>query len=311
LSLLVNKRGLHTTVQDLGRAGYRAWGVPVGGAFDRRGHELANALAGNGPECATLELTLQGGTFDAEIDLALALAGAAMPARRECPDGSSCPVHVPQSFTLRRGERLVLGTAGTGARAYLAVAGGWRTPEVLGSRSSEIPLLAGARLPAASGRIASRRPAEVLPLIPADHQFRIVAGPDASCLDDDRVLEQAFRVAPQSDRVGLRLDGPPIAVRAPADRLSAPVLPGAVQVAGGRAIVLGVSCGTMGGYPHVAQVITADLDALGQLRPGDTIRFRRVPIEVARALDAESRRRRAALRGLIAAAAHDPFGAVD
>jgi allophanate hydrolase subunit 2 len=100
--------------------------------------------------------------------------------------------------------------------------------------------------------------------------------------------------------MGLRLEGDPVAVTSAPDRLSTPVAPGAIQVAGGQLIVLGVACGTMGGYPHVAHVISADLDRLGQLKPGDVVAFRRVTIEVARALDQAARQARRALRHRLA-----------
>jgi allophanate hydrolase subunit 2 len=105
--------------------------------------------------------------------------------------------------------------------------------------------------------------------------------------------------------MGLRLEGDPIAIDAPPDRLSAPVAPGALQVAGGQLIVLGVAGGTMGGYPHVAQLISADLDRLGQLRPGDAIRFRRVTLDEARVADQEMRLARKALLNRVATAAQD------
>ena len=89
----------------------------------------------------------------------------------------------------------------------------------------------------------------------------------------------------RSDRMGLRLEGPPLELTTQPDRLSAPVAPGAIQVAGGQLILLGVACGTMGGYPHVAHVISADLDRVGQLCPGDQIAFRLVDLATARNLD--------------------------
>ena len=100
--------------------------------------------------------------------------------------------------------------------------------------------------------------------------------------------------------MGLRLQGDPVTMISPPDRLSTPVAPGAVQVAGGQLIVLGVACGTMGGYPHVAHVISADLDRLGQLRPGDAITFRLVTLEEARSLDQAVRQARKALHHRLA-----------
>jgi 5-oxoprolinase (ATP-hydrolysing) subunit C len=95
--------------------------------------------------------------------------------------------------------------------------------------------------------------------------------------------------------MGLRLQGDPVTVTSPPGRLSTPVAPGALQVAGGQPIVLGVACGTMGGYPHIAHVISADLDRIGQLRPGDVVRFRLVRLEEARSLDQAAHQARAAL----------------
>ena len=107
--------------------------------------------------------------------------------------------------------------------------------------------------------------------------------------------------------MGLRLEGDPLALAGTPERLSTPVAPGAIQAAGGRLIVLGVACGTMGGYPHVAHVISADLDRLGQLKPGDRIAFRRVTLEDARNEDQQSRRARRALICRILTMAQDAF----
>src|SRR5579885_3406785 len=122
--LLVVHAGLSTTIQDAGRTGYREWGVPPGGAFDRGSAGLANALVGNDPDRAVLELTLVGGTYEARSDLALALAGAPMEAKVVAPDHSERILRIPSSGTLRSGERLILGRATEGARTYLAVRGG-------------------------------------------------------------------------------------------------------------------------------------------------------------------------------------------
>ena len=290
MSLIVIDPGLSTTVQDAGRIGYREWGVPVGGAFDRGAAGLANALVGNPPDCAVLELTLIGGVYQADGPLALAMAGAPMEARVLAPDGSERDLQLSLSWSLRAGERLILGRAIEGARTYLAVRGGWQTRVRLGSRSSEERLRAGDVLPADPGSIPTRRPAEPSWPPPAAEPFRILDGPDALPSDPANApsgfwSDRRFRVGSRSDRMGLRLEGEPVAIVSPPDRLSAPVAPGAVQVAGGQLIVLGVACGTMGGYPHVAHVISADLDRLGQLRPGESIRFRRVTLDEARDAD--------------------------
>jgi allophanate hydrolase subunit 2 len=308
MGLIVIEPGLSTTVQDMGRAGYREWGVPPGGAFDRGSADLANALVGNTSSCAVLELTLTGGIYQAAHSLALALAGAPMEAKVLGPDGAGHLLQIPLSWTLRPGERLVLGRALGGARTYLAVKGGWQTPIRLGSRSSEQRILAGEVLPAEPGIIPTRHPGAPGWISPTAEPFRILAGPDGppeSEPYDALRAGRGFRVGSRSDRMGLRLEGDPVAVASAPERLSTPVAPGAVQVAGGQLIVLGVACGTMGGYPHVAHVISADLDRLGQLKPGDRIRFRRVTLQDARHADRESRQTQKLLRSRVSIAAKD------
>jgi 5-oxoprolinase (ATP-hydrolysing) subunit C len=310
MGLIVIDPGLSTTVQDAGRVGYREWGVPPGGAFDRGAAGLANALVGNDLACAVLELTLIGGVYQTERPLAVALAGAPMEAKVLTPDGSEGILQIPLSRSLHEGERLILGRALEGARTYLAVRGGWQTPLRLGSRSSEERLRAGEVLPAGPGSVPTRHPAGPVWTAPTAEPFRILDGPDAVRLDsgsdrDSFWMDRRFRIGSRSDRMGLRLEGEAVSMDSPPERLSAPVGTGAVQVAGGQLIVLGVAGGTMGGYPHLAHVISADLDRLGQLRPGDSISFRRVTLDEARHADLATRLARKALFNRIATAAQD------
>jgi len=299
MALVVVDPGLFTTVQDAGRLGYRQWGVPIGGAFDRRSAELANALVGNASRCAVLELTLVGGAYRALGPLALALAGAPMEAKVLGPNDEERSLQLPLSFSLQDGERLVLGRTLSGARTYLAVRGGWQTPLRLSSRSTEERLRSGEVLPAEAGSILTRHTtAEAAWKSPVEEPLRVLRGPDGQGMRDfDAAIcgGRRFQVASQSNRMGLRLQGDPVEVSTSPDRLSAPVAPGAIQLAGGQLIVLGVACGTMGGYPHVAQVISADLDRLGQLKPGDAITFRRVALTEARSLDQAARQVRGSL----------------
>jgi biotin-dependent carboxylase-like uncharacterized protein len=309
VALRVIHPGAGATVQDLGRPGYRAWGVPLSGAFDRGSFELANALLGNPPEAAAVELTLVGGEYQAEIPLAIALAGAPMAAAVVKGDGPRVSLQVPQTWTLQPGDRLILGGAPRGARTYLAVRGGWRTPVRLGSRSCERRLQAGDRLPAVPSATPTRRVLTPPLPLPDVEPIRILDGPDVGQLLDPAVWERAtFRVGQESGRMGLRLEGPTPALRPEPERVSTPVAPGALQVTGPQLLVLGVACGTMGGYPHVGHVITADLDRLAQARPGTSLRFRRVSLEEARRLDRADRQAKADHRLRIAALAADRAG---
>jgi 5-oxoprolinase (ATP-hydrolysing) subunit C len=308
MGLIVKDPGFFTTVQDMGRPGFREWGVPLGGAFDRESADLANALLGNPPTCAVLELTLRGGMYQAGCPLALALAGASIEGKVVSPSGAERPLRIPSSFSIEEREQIVLGRTLAGARTYLAVMGGWETPVRLGSRSSERCVRAGEVLAAGPGTIPTRYPSDLVCVSPSAETFRIIDGPDAgrdSGFDDAFWADRRFRVGSQSNRMGLRLEGAPLKAAGAADRLSAPVAPGAVQVAGGCLIVLGVACGTMGGYPHIAHVISPDLDRLGQLRPGDFLGFRRVTLEEARLLDREARMRRKTRTSRIALIARD------
>ena len=159
MALIVIDPGFCTTVQDEGRPGYREWGVPLGGAFDRGSAELANALLGNPPSCAVLEFTLVGGAYRADCSMALALAGAPMEARIVGPNATECTVQVPSSFSLREGDKLILGRAGRSQD----LPGGQR--RVANPASSGQPVVgtapSGRRdLAAASGTIATRRSSE-------------------------------------------------------------------------------------------------------------------------------------------------------
>jgi allophanate hydrolase subunit 2 len=208
--------------------------------------------------------------------------------------------------TLQARERLQLGGTPVGLRTYLAVGGGFQTRPLLGSRSRESRLEAGELLPAVESRSAVRHPAEVCWTPPTASPFRVVAGPDAPLCDRlDDWLGSSVSVTGEADRMGIRLEGPSLSARVSGEFLSKPISPGAVQAAGGVVLLLGVACGTMGGYPHVAQVISADLDRIGQLRPGDRLTFRRVSVAEARGADRDHRRLHTQRRLRYAALARD------
>jgi biotin-dependent carboxylase-like uncharacterized protein len=309
VGLLVIRPGVWTTVQDRGRVGFRGFGVPVGGAFDVSSLDLANALVGNDRQAAALEFTLIGGTYRAEIPLAIALAGAPMSVRIRSDDGPDRTLRVPQSANLQPEDVLIVGGSPFGARTYLAVGGGgFRTPLILGSRSSETRLQAGDLLEAEASDTPSRRPV-AWPWGPHGKidSIRIIDGPDAHPkLGDASLLESnVFRISTRSDRMGLRLEGPTIRRENEPARPSCPIAPGAIQLTGGQAIILGVAGGTMGGYVDLAHVITADLHRLAQFRPGDPITFEKITIEQARTIDRQDRQERDRWLALIRSTSSD------
>ncbi len=287
MGLLLLEPGLLTLLVDFGRPRTRSLGVPVGGAADRAALALGNALVGNPPDAAALEITLTGPTLRAECAIGAALFGA--PFTLSCGARQLRP---NASFTLEAGDVLRIGGTPTGVRAYLCVPGGFSVPPVLGSCSALEPLRAGDVLPCESSRLPVRFLAS-LPFADEAKTLRTLPGAQAEWFDLASFQSQEFLVTPASNRMGLRLEGRPL--RLPERELvSEPVCPGAVQVTrDGQCIVLGVDGQTIGGYPKIAQVISADVDRLGQLRPGEHVRF--VPIRLAEA-EAAYRERQAQLR---------------
>ena len=289
----VLRPGLLTTIQDLGRDGWAGVGVPRGGAADPRALRLGNRLAGNAENAPALEMTLNGPTLRFEGEALVALSGADFRARlgpRRVGAWSSCEV--------RAGEVLECPGGPAMARGYLCVAGGVPATIVLGGASTCLPgrfgghegraLQAGDTLRLASPRVSARpqridpgflrrlAPHGPLRVLPGPHQEHFARGAL------ETLAASEYRVSEQSNRVGVRLRGTPVRRLGTDEMPTEGMFAGAVQVpAGGEPIVLGVDCGTTGGYPVLASVITADLPDLGQLRPGDAVRFRVVSLDEA------------------------------
>ncbi|HEU4381963.1 MAG TPA: biotin-dependent carboxyltransferase family protein [Anaeromyxobacteraceae bacterium] len=305
--IAVVKAGLLTTVQDGGRPGHRASGMPVAGAMDRLSLAAANLLAGNAPGTAALELTLVGGTFRFEAPALAALAGADM---RAALDGRA--VAPWSSFRAPAGGVLALGMAASGVRAYLAVHGGIEVPPVLGSRSTYAragvggfhgrALRAGDRLPAGAPagpppELASLAPGERPEMHPpgVEVELRMLLGPQDDLVHPEgmeALLSTRWTVTPLNDRMGYRLGGPPVRLRGGADIVTDALVPGAVQVSNdGRPIVIMVDGQTTGGYLKPGVVIGPDLRRLAQARTGDGVRFRRCTMQEALEAVADERAR--------------------
>ncbi len=284
-AVAVTKPGMLTTVQDLGRWGYQQSGVPVAGPMDPYSHRLANRLVGNPDDAATLEATVVGPDVRFEDGATFAVAGAEFPLTL---DGAA--IRPNAAYYAGPGSELRFGVRRRGARAYLAVAGGFDVPPLLGSRATSLVsamgpfggrlLRAGDRLPIGDARGGPGPGAEEpLPLVlpSGGAQIRVIWGPQADAFTEEarRVFTTArFEVTVQSNRMGYRLDGPRLAHVRTADILSEATPIGSLQVpASGQPILLMADRQTTGGYPKIATVITADLPTAGQLAPGDWIAF--------------------------------------
>jgi antagonist of KipI len=282
-ALTVVRPGMLTTVQDLGRWGYQAVGVPVAGPMDWYSHRLANLRAGNPPMAAALEITLIGPELVAEGNITCAVAGADFDVR---VNGSA--VDATGTFELEHGDRVRFGGRRSGARATLAVAGGIDVPAVLGSRATSLisrmgpfggrALKAEDRLPVAArsrpGPSSAGRP---LPQVGGGARLRVILGPHEARFTEEarRVFTSTrYLVTPESNRMGYRLAGPAIQREDTSELLSDATPIGSLQVPpSGVPILLMADRQTTGGYPKIATVITADLPLAGQLAPGDWIEF--------------------------------------
>lgn len=272
--------GPRTLVQDLGRPGWAQYGVGPSGAFDRGALRLANRLVGNREDAAGLEALGGGLVLRAVAPVVVAVTGAdgLLTVSGRAADRRA-PLH------LAPGDELALGHPSAGLRAYVAVRGGIAAPRTFGSASTDTlaglgpaPVAPGDRL--ALGSAGSGHPhIDHAPQRPSDGPLRLVPGPRDDWFDDgalDLLLATAWTVTPQSDRIGVRLDGPALARRAGLGELpSEPVVTGALQVPpDGRPVLLGPDRPTTGGYPVIGVVIDEDLDRAAQLTPGDRVRFR-------------------------------------
>ncbi len=311
----VLKPGAQTQAQDLGRYGHQALGVPVSGAMDEWSHRLANLLAGNARDEATLEIALTGPTLRFESATRIAICGADLSARL---DGR--PLRPDRAVDVPAGGVLEFGACVAGLRAYLAVRGGFAITALMGSRSTYVRGSFGGflgralrkgdvlELPDLAGPPAARGPA-VRPLLPsslpqgprgAAVPLRVMPGEHWALFtaDAQAQFQQAeFRIGAQSDRMGYRLEGPALARSVPDELVSEAMSFGTIQVPNdGQPIVLMAERHGTGGYPKIAHVISVDLPRLAQLAPQQTLRFETVTLETAQTLYLQREQALATLR---------------
>ncbi len=293
--ILVLEPGAQTTVQDGGRGGQLRYGVPPSGPVDRFAFVLANRLVGNADDAAALECTLFGVRFETDEACAIAVTGAHMPVT---VNGNEAPRWA--TLLVKPGDVVKLGAARAGVRGYVAFAGGLDVPPVLGSRATYLrgrlggvegrALQRGDRLALAPAPAPRRRRVHprAIPAYGGELTLRAVLGPQADRFTKEGIgafLGSAYEMLPQSDRMGARLRGPRIEHARGHDIISDGIALGAVQVPGdGQPIVLLVDRQSTGGYTKVATVGSFDVGRVGQVRPGQSVRFRAVTVDEAHAL---------------------------
>lgn len=290
--------GLMTSVQDLGRLGAQALGMPVAGATDAMALRIANAVVGNPENTAALEIGYLGPTVTADIDGVRVVLGGKAKLTLQPVDGSEARSVKPwRSLRLKRGDKLTIGAVDEGGVAYLAVAGGFAIQPFMGSMSTYMrsglggfegrALKAGDRLPlnTAAAEGDERELAEEIDY--GSGPIRVVLGPQ-----DDRFTAQGietflsatYTVTKEADRMGIRLEGETVEHTRGADIASEGVVTGSIQVPGnGKPIILMADRQTTGGYTKIATVISADLARVGRMKPGDTLSFARVEVAEAEA----------------------------
>lgn len=294
--LLIHRITPLCQLQDLGRTGYQRYGVSRSGAMDPFSLRLANILAGNPQGEACLEFALAGAVFEVTARrLHFAFVGNFPVVINDEPFPANA------SYTLARGERLEIGASDgkNGTHGYLAVAGGFAAQPQLGSRSTHLRSGIGGfsdeirrgvalptRLDEAPVAVERQLPSTLCPE-PA-RTIRVVEGPQSGFFNDDAkrtFFDTEWQISPNSDRMGFHLGGATIVSEQSGSMISEPVSPGSVQVPpGGQPIVLMPDCGTVGGYPKIATVISVDRGRLAQMRVGTKVVFEAVGVDQAQAL---------------------------
>jgi antagonist of KipI len=308
VNAVVARAGFLTTVQDCGRKGFRQFGVSSGGALDTHAMRVANLLVGNDDSAAGLEITFGrlrirfaderivawcGGDFDVRIDAT------------SLPAGHAALVRADEELSFERPK--------VGCRSWLAISGGIEVAIVLGSRATDLrasfggfngralrdgeELSLGAISQRAKALIDKLRkekiarwkpphdwccPAKAVPVL------RFIRGANWDRFNDvtlHRFTAEEFVISPDSDRMGVRFEGPELLRKDDVDLISEAVAPGTIQIPpSGKPILLLGDCQTIGGYPKIAHVITVDLPVAAQLRAGDQLRFEEVLLPAAHEL---------------------------
>lgn len=289
--------GILTSIQDLGRYGYGRYGVAPSGALDSYALRIANLLVGNRPDQAGLEAMLLGPAIRALADIVVAVTGGNLQPRR-----NKQPIEMWRSHILKKDDTLSFDSALSGFRVYVAVGGGISVPSVMGSRATNLSSGFGGL----QGRALKKNDiltsenhshpvktdtrafnAAWIPVYPNDWLLRVIWGPQDDHFPDESrgsFLSASYKMSSDSDRTGIRLQGPVIRQKPDIQTsiISEGVIGGSVQIPGDGKPIIILGETVTGGYRKIATIISADLPLLGQIKPGDTLRFTAVSLEEAR-----------------------------
>lgn len=294
--------GLLSTIQDGGRFGYQQYGMPVAGAMDLHSLQLANWCVGNRGNEACIEATILGPSIQFQSNTYIAISGAKIQ-----PLLNDEPVDMNSSIKVSAEDVLTFGNIQSGCRVYIAIAGGFHLPDLMDSKSTYLrgklggfegrALKPGDELDIADTdkHLMRTVPEELIPEYSNYTEIRVTAGAEVKRFTMNGIktfLCSVYTVSPQSDRMGYRLSGEKIEHANGADIISSGIVTGAIQVPGhGEPIIMMSDHQTVGGYTKVAQVISVDLPLLGQMKPGDKIKFKEVSLDTAQTLMIEQAER--------------------
>jgi len=303
--------GGFTSVQDRGRFGYQQMGVPVSGALDSFAFTLANLLVGNHENQAVLEITIMGPSLEIQKKMDIALTGARMGMFL-----NNNPVEQWKSIRVKPGDILTISQVQSGCRAYLAVGGGIKVPEVMGSYSTYAggklggfrgrPLEKGDELTTHDTKLLDKQrsiPQNLIPQYPSNATIRAIPGPQDDYFNEGltTLFATEYMVTAKADRMGYRLQGNALPIRKdmPKSIISEPSMPGGIQIPPDEQPIILLVEQTVGGYAKIATVISTDQSKVAQTTPGDMILFERTDLQTAHAVYMEKINKIAKIKELL------------
>jgi biotin-dependent carboxylase-like uncharacterized protein len=285
--------GPMTTIQDAGRFGYMEYGIGQSGVMDYISYQQANKLVGNPENEAVLEMTLMGAQIQVDEDVLVAYTGADMQAQID-----DDKMERGQAYLVRKGQIIRFGMARTGVRAYLAIAGEIQVPVVMNSKSTDLKCKIGGykgrkiqnndQLTVLLRKESAKKLHQLAKQKIKQQEYdgiqiiRVILGPQENIFTSQGIqtfLDSKYTVSTESDRMGIRMEGPHIEGNGKNDIISDGIVFGSIQItSAGLPIVMMADHQTTGGYAKIATVIKEDLPKLAQARPGSQVIFQKVEI---------------------------------